>query len=37
MNAAGMPACSSAATWSFIREISGETTRATPGSSSAGS
>ena len=35
--AAGTPACSSAATWSFISEISGEMTSVTPGRSSAGS
>ena len=36
MKAAGMPAALSAATWSFMREIRGETTSVTPGSSSAG-
>ena len=35
-NAAGTPAFSSAITWSFIREMRGEITSVTPGSSSAG-
>ena len=37
MYAAGMPAWARAATWSFIREISGETTSVIPGSIRAGS
>ena len=36
MNAAATPACVSAPTWSFISEMSGETTTVTPGMSSAG-
>ena len=34
--AAGMPAASRAATWSFIREIRGEMTSESPGSIRAG-
>jgi hypothetical protein len=36
MKVAGRPTLSSVSTWSFISEMSGETTIVTPGSTSAG-